>query len=763
MRIYFGMTVVLCLALASPRFAEAETPATPATFKKASQEMCALLDDPQVRGRMDGLLRKLLVACGRANELGRVRQEPAIESPGFGGGTPDVQVNDSTGDEGGSSHVQNETSIAHNETTGTICSGYNDSYHGIVESTGFTGFSRSTDGGATFVDQGALGSNSGGDPSIVWRRSDGNFYFAALETSGLGMWRSTDDCQTFTYLGNTHVSGGDDKEILAVDNNPSSPFYGRLYVGWTDFSNDGIFGNFSDDGSTWSAAVELSTGGGDVQGAWPTVAPNGDVFVGWVRWNPFPSGPVDIEIVRSTDGGVSYTAVADPMTGEVNPRDAAATGNCGRPALDGNVRYLPSPQLVVGPDGVLHVVYSYDPDGFDVGDEIDVFYRRSLDSGATWEPEIRLSDDATLNDQYFPTISVGESNVLVATFYDRRLDPGNILIDYYKRFSFDGGASWQPSIRVSDVSTPVYLDPGLAGCYHGDYDQQIQTDSAVLVQWADDRNVQDGHNDPDVYFESMPISTDFLVLPAPRTRVVCAPDDAVYDLDVPQFMGFTESVTLSTGPLPSGLSAGFGTNPVSPPGTSVLTLSGTGGVTAGSYDVDVIGTSSPSALVQDTTVTLVLFDQLPGAITLSLPADAAIDVDIRPTLEWSAAVQAAGYEVDVATDVDFTAIVYTASVTDVSHTIDFVLEPVTEYFWRVRGDNVCGDGAYSDVFSFTTRPIPPILLVDDDDNDPDARAPFADALTALGLAFEVWDTANSDNEPSSAELGPYDTILWFHR
>lgn len=749
------------LALTVSVAAEAEAAGTP-SFQKASREMCALLDDPQVRGRMDGLLYKLLVACGREHELGSVVQAPAIEVPGIEGGTPDVPVNDPSGDEGGSSHLQNETSIAYNEVTGTVCSGYNDSFHGLVEGTGFTGFSRSVDGGATFTDQGALGSNSNGDPTVVWRRSDGNFYFGALETSGLGMWRSTDDCQTFTFLGNTHVGGGDDKEFLAVDNTPTSPNYGRLYMAWTDFGAGGsIFGNYSDDGSTWSTPVLLSDVSGDFQGAWPTVAPNGDVFVGWVRWNPFPSGPIDIEIVRSTDGGDTFTAVTDPMTGQENPRDATATGNCGRPALDGNIRYLPSPQLVVGPDGVLHVVYAYDPDGFNVGDEIDVFYRRSLDSGATWEPEIRLSDDGTLNDQYFPTISVGESNVLVAAFYDRRLDPGNLLIDYFKRFSFDGGATWQPSIRVSDVSTPVFLDPGLATCYHGDYDQQVQTASSVLVQWADDRNIQSGHNDNDVFLESMPISTDFLVLPSPRSRVVCAPDDAIYDLDVPQFMGFTEMVTLSTGPLPAGLSAGFGTNPVTPPGTSVLTLSGTGGVAAGSYDVDVAGTSSPSALVQDTTVSLDLFDQLPGAVTLTLPADDAVDVDVRPTLEWSAATQGAGYDVEVATDEAFTNVVDSASVSGTSYELSTVLDPVTEYFWRVRGTNVCGDGAFSGVFSFTTRAIPPILVVDDDDNNPDSRTPFTDALTALGREFEIWDTANSDNEPSAAELSPYDLVVWF--
>jgi len=93
--------------------------------------------------------------------------------PGEGPSTPDVQVNDSSGD-AGASHTQSETSIAASEVTSTLCAGFNDS-NGL-EANGFTGFSRSIDGGAAWTDQEALGVESFGDPSVVWRRSDGHFY-----------------------------------------------------------------------------------------------------------------------------------------------------------------------------------------------------------------------------------------------------------------------------------------------------------------------------------------------------------------------------------------------------------------------------------------------------------------------------------------------------------------------------------------------------------------------------------------------------------
>ncbi len=228
-----------------------------------------------------------------------------------------------------------------------------------------------------------------------------------------------------------------------------------------------------------------------------------------------------------------------------------------------------------------------------------------------------------------------------------------------------------------------------------------------------------------------------------------------------QFLDFSEDVTLTTGALPGTLAAAFDTNPVTPPGASGLTISGTGGTAAGSYTFDVIGTSSPSSFIHDVSVGLDLFDQVPGVVVLTSPADAATDVVLVPLLEWDAAVQAASYELEVATDAAFTDIVYTAPATGTSHTLEISLEPVTEYYWRVRGVNVCGVGTYSAAFRFTTRAIPPILLVDDDDNGPDARMPFLDALGDLERAFDVWDTGNSDTEPSALQLAPYDIVIWF--
>ncbi len=193
-----------------------------------------------------------------------------------------------------------------------------------------------------------------------------------------------------------------------------------------------------------------------------------------------------------------------------------------------------------------------------------------------------------------------------------------------------------------------------------------------------------------------------------------------------------------------------------------MTVSVAPPLTAGTYSYDVVGTSSPSGIEQRAPVTMHAFDQVPGAITLVAPANGATGVAVVPTLSWTAAAQGDGYYIEVATDPAFTQMVYNNGVVlELAHTLVYPLEPETLYYWRVQGGNPCGDGPWSPVFSFTTRAIPPILLVDDDDNSPDVRPTYTAGLDALGLQYDVWDTGNSDVEPSGAELAPYRTVIWF--
>jgi hypothetical protein len=183
------------------------------------------------------------------------------------------------------------------------------------------------------------------------------------------------------------------------------------------------------------------------------------------------------------------------------------------------------------------------------------------------------------------------------------------------------------------------------------------------------------------------------------------------------------------------------------------------GTAAGDYPFTIMGSDLP--LSHTVGATLHINDAIPGLPILSSPPDGAVDVDILPLLSWTAAAQGTSYFLEIATDAAFSSVVYSATTALTSHQVTAPLDPETEYYWHVRGDNICGTGSFSAAFSFTTMPIPPILLVDDDDNNPDVRSYYTNVLDNLGLDYDIWDTGNSDNEPTLGLLAPYSTIIWF--
>jgi hypothetical protein len=235
----------------------------------------------------------------------------------------------------------------------------------------------------------------------------------------------------------------------------------------------------------------------------------------------------------------------------------------------------------------------------------------------------------------------------------------------------------------------------------------------------------------------------------------------MYTVNLGQVQGFSDAVTLMASGNPDGTTASFSVNsvtPSDPPATSILTISGIGSAAAGSYNINIIGMAPTST--HTTTVGLNLFDAAPDAPMPTSPADAATGVSLVPTFEWNAPAQGSSYHLEVASDMGFASVVYTATVESTSHTIGHPLSPLSSYYWRVRADNICGEGGLSDVSSFTTADVPSMLVVDDKNGDSDILNYYTDPLDALGVDYHVWDTTADGGDPTAQNLGPYQTIIW---
>ncbi|MCB8953803.1 MAG: S8 family serine peptidase [Ardenticatenales bacterium] len=251
---------------------------------------------------------------------------------------------------------------------------------------------------------------------------------------------------------------------------------------------------------------------------------------------------------------------------------------------------------------------------------------------------------------------------------------------------------------------------------------------------------------------------NFTLTATPASRTICAPSNAQYAIDLGQILGYNYSVNLSATGNPAGTVVNFTPGAVVPPGNATFTVGNTGGANAGSYDITITGTGTdPEAKTHSTMVSLSLYNATPGGSTVVSPI--GIDQPLVPMFEWTAANQGAVYLL-VVKNISSGALRY-AVTSDTSYTFATPLDPLAIYAWSVRPYNPCGMGSFAQFGFFRTQDIPPILVVDDDDNAPDVRATYTGALDALGLGYDVWDTGNSDNEPDAAYLQQYEVVIWF--
>lgn len=184
-------------------------------------------------------------------------------------------------------------------------------------------------------------------------------------------------------------------------------------------------------------------------------------------------------------------------------------------------------------------------------------------------------------------------------------------------------------------------------------------------------------------------------------NTICQGSSQVYTISVLSYGGFTSPVTLSVGGLPSGITATFTNNIVTPGSTTQLTLTNTNGA-VGDYTLFLNAFSGAIFRTMDFAVTSSL---VTGNTTLSSPANNATNVSTQPTLMWTAASNALTYQLQVSRRPDFNSLVLNISgLTTTSYTLTTPLLGFSEYYWRVRPVNFCGTGNWSSPsFKFDTE------------------------------------------------------------
>ena len=190
-------------------------------------------------------------------------------------------------------------------------------------SAGAIGFSTSTDAGRTWQAGLVPGitqatsppgpSTAASDPVVAYDALHGRWLIAtlvntpaesALFISGSGDGLTWDPpARAITYPSRPQVGTLLDKEWITCDSQPTSPFFGRCYLAYTDIAHTGDnigIQSSTDGGLTWSAPVLLDVDADSVSPAvQPVVRPSGELVIVF-----FEDGVV--QTVRSNDGAATF-------------------------------------------------------------------------------------------------------------------------------------------------------------------------------------------------------------------------------------------------------------------------------------------------------------------------------------------------------------------------------------------------------------------------------------------------------------------------
>jgi hypothetical protein len=416
---------------------------------------------------------------------------------------------------------------------------------------------RSSDGGRHWAStrvipffRGTRDTCSGGDPSVAYSRRDRVFYmgqlcfFRSLPFSEVQVYVSRDNGHTWTpglqaaraatnfnyTTGNVNTAIFNDKDYIAVDNTPTSPHYGRLYVGYTKFHL--LPNGFSDYCPLQLAytdtvnmanpsltvfqhtAIQPNNPGGNGLGRsanqyfTPQVEPDGALDVAFMQEACNNSVDAHVLFQRSTDGGQSFLPHAvqvdkpgqykdfiDPAKDDTLPPTAFRAPNTPSLAFDARTGSL---------------TYLYQNNINRAVSKADISFQRSTDGGQHWSNarflSVTKSGQPARNDQFFPWVAGTGDGHLYAIWFDRRLDPANVNINTWEARSANGGASWT-SRRISTRSWNPNLGFFSSGAFIGDYSGIAVSSTNVYPVWTDGRNTaiaRTGIGETDIFTDVEP-------------------------------------------------------------------------------------------------------------------------------------------------------------------------------------------------------------------------------------------------------------------
>jgi hypothetical protein len=279
-----------------------------------------------------------------------------------------------------------------------------------------------------------------------------------------------------------------DKEDIWVDRNQNSPFFGRVFVSWTQFRSAQIINipsepivvTYSTDGGlSFTAGKQLSPAGNNRtgngrQGSVVRSGPDGSVYVAWEQ-----DGAQVVAISR--DGGDKWS----------RPIAIGAVADIEDPIPGANFRTDSFVSIAADPSASSTTVYAAWVNHTSAGGRVVV--STSSNKGQTWGAPVTVST-ATEGYAFFQGLDVAPTGRVDVGYQALRatntstFGTGNATIDaYYVKKS---GSVWSAPLKVTTASSDpaVSAQNNLGRQFWGDYNTLVSSNTTAWFIYTDSRN-----------------------------------------------------------------------------------------------------------------------------------------------------------------------------------------------------------------------------------------------------------------------------------
>lgn len=330
-------------------------------------------------------------------------------------------------------------------------------------------FRHSRDGGTTWDPDRFMPvtKSAQNDPQIEVA-SDGKIYVAWIDgyNPGVRFTKSSDRGATWsaplTFTGRKKVPAWSDKPILAISANGQ-----HVYLGFN--ASDSYVAASHNFGASFSANVKTSN---DTRYWFHTagaVAANGTVYFATVDFTQDYTGDAFIRILKSTNGGTSWTTSLVDTSREL-PGCAWSAG-CYF-GFFGSVA-----GVAVDSAGTVAVVYTANSSP---GAPEQLYFRSSTNGGVTWNARQTISGAPATASHHSPAIAAGSTPGDFRVLWEDDRIATNTGWNAWYRSTANGGSTWAAPVRVSDLGSGA---PYKAAAGHrfpyGDY-LEIAVDSVGM-------------------------------------------------------------------------------------------------------------------------------------------------------------------------------------------------------------------------------------------------------------------------------------------